>query len=300
MPASIRLIRGRLKSVKNTKKITKAMELVSAAKMRKAVSAVLASRPYATIARQAVRAMTKKLEEGVTHPLLTERRDVRRALFIVFTSDKGLCGGFNAQLLKKTEQAMREYEAKGIEVKIVAIGKRGGNYFRNRPDKLVSVFTNLSNNPSSLEIRPIGKIAVDGFIGGTYDRVLLAYTDFKSPLVQTPRVMPLLPLGEDDALGAVGGDEKKEETAAGTGFVFEPDPKTLLDLIVPRLAETLLYQALLESSASEHSARMMNMKNATSSATDMINDLTFVMNQARQAGITREISEISAGKAALE
>jgi len=290
MAVSLRLIRSRVKSVKNTKKITKAMELVSAAKMRKAVAADLASRSYASAARLVVEEVARTLPAGVHHPLLHKNDQAKaRSLFLVFSSDKGLCGGFNAQILKTTELEIRRRKDSGEEVDVIAIGKRGASYFKSRAN-LMAAFSDLSNNPQSRDVLPISSLAVKEFLKGNYRQVVLCYNDFKSAMVQVPTVRVALPLVA----------EGKHEGEGGAEFLFEPEPQELLNIIVPRLVETLIFQALLESNASEHSARMMNMKTATSSATDMIDDLTFLMNQVRQAGITREISEISAGKAALE
>ncbi|MFH0928097.1 MAG: ATP synthase F1 subunit gamma, partial [bacterium] len=302
MPASIRLVRSRLKSVKNTKKITKAMELVSASKMRKAVLSVLASRPYCQFAREAVFASAKKLPEGLSHAYLETRPNPASTLLIIFSSDKGLCGSFNSQLLRTAEGQYQKELAAGRRVSIVAAGKRGANYFKTKKAELLNVFTNLANNPTASDARPIAKIAVDEFLSKTYDQVKLVYTDYRSALVQKPKVVNLLPLVEtaDADLGRVNEEQTPEKNLDKVEYLFEPDPKKLIDALVPRLLEVLLYQALLESNASEHSARMMNMKNASDAARDMIDDLTLTMNQARQAGITREISEISAGKAALE
>jgi F-type H+-transporting ATPase subunit gamma len=292
MAVSLRLIRARVKSIKNTKKITKAMELVSAAKMRKAVAANLASRAYSSAARKIIEDVAGRISAEEAHHLMIPRTDVKKVLMIVFTSDRGLCGSFNAQVVRLADTEVKARQAKGQGVQLVSVGKRGAMTFKIRGLDADHIFSNLSNNPTAQDVWPIAKIAVKGFMDGSFDEVMLAFTDFKSALVQTPRVTRLLPFIADvqaEDVGEYQGD-----------YAFEPSPKELLDTVVPRLVETLIYQALLESNASEHSARMMNMKNATSNASDMIDDFTLMMNQVRQAGITREISEISAGKAALE
>jgi F-type H+-transporting ATPase subunit gamma len=278
------------------------MELVSAAKMRKAIQAVLASRPYALAARRLVKKIAAKLPVEKTHPLLRNSGALKKILLIAVSSDKGLCGGFNAQILRTAKNFLTEKRAMGAEIDLIAVGKRGASFFKNQPVNIVGMYTNLSNNPLTKDIWPITKFATDGFLKQTYDKVFVAYTDFKSALVQKPAIVQLLPFGSETSqdLGSVGDGKVEAAPEIEAEYVFEPDLEKLLDCIVPRLVEVSMYQAILESNASEHSSRMMNMKNATSAASDMIDDLTFTMNQVRQATITREISEISAGKAALQ
>jgi len=272
------------------------MELVSAAKMRKAIAADLASRAYATAARKIIEDVSASSHGAEALHLLMKPHDaVKSVLMVVFTSDRGLCGSFNSQVLRIADTEMRARQAKGQKVSLITIGKRGAVVFKARGVEAAHVFTNLSNNPTSNDIRPVAKIAITGFLSGEFDEVVLAYSDFKSALVQVPKVTQLLPL-----VSVENVDDTRSTIHESSEFIFEPTAKELLEAVVPRLIETLVYQALLESNASEHSARMMNMKNATTNASDMIDDFTLMMNQVRQAGITREISEISAGKAALE
>jgi F-type H+-transporting ATPase subunit gamma len=218
---------------------------------------------------------------------------------IYFSSDRGLCGGFNAQLLRRyTEFAGKRDDA----IEIVAIGRKGQDALRRRDARIVAAFTDLANEPTAASVRPVADIAIQEFRSGAYDAVHIAYTDFRSALVQTPNVRQLLPIVRIEGLGEVGDAEAAEPRKDGTAgeFLFEPSPQAVLDAMLPRLVEAQIYQALLESSASEHSARMMAMRSATDAASEMIDDLTLTYNQARQAGITREIAEISSGKAALE
>ena len=325
MPASTRVIRRRIKSVTNTRKITKAMELVSASKMRRAVNSVLATRPYATLAWETLTELARVKDTEKFHPLLFKNAEVEKILLILITSDRGLCGGFNAQMLKKTIIFLQHPKNKNVE--IITIGKKGQDAARRLNLAMVATFTNLSNHPTITDVRPIAKIALDDFAAKKYRKVYLAYNDFKSSIVQVPTVKQLLPLEKNEELGEAGypspqpspprgeGVIKKEATSStlslegrgqGEGesqsseFLFEPSPKTVLETMIPRLTEMQIYQAILESSASEHSARMVAMKNASDSAKDMIDDLVFTFNQVRQATITREIAEISASKAALE
>ncbi len=308
MAVSTRLVRRRIKSVTNTRKITKAMELVSASKMRKAISAVLGTRPYANSAWRAVEEIAKVTDPSA-HRLLQRNDGVPRALVIVFSSDRGLCGGVNSRLLK----TLYEFVGKSRrQLDFVVIGKKGQQALRRRRLDIIASFSDLTHNPRLTEVLPIAKLAMDDYGLSKYESVWLAFTDYRSSLVQDPVVRQLLPivrvagLGEVDSV--VAGVQKPGASAAeqadfGTRsyqYEFEPSPDVVLDAMLPRLVETQVYQALLESLASEHSARMLAMRSASDSADEMIDQLTLTLNQARQAGITMEIAEISSGKAALE
>ncbi len=298
MPANTRTIKRRIKSVKNTKKITKAMELVAASKMRKATAAVVGTRPFTQLAWETVRAIAK-VTDPATHPLLAPRTEVKRVLFVLFTSDRGLCGGFNVRMIKEATKALGVYHE--VEVDTITVGRRGADAMRRIQKNIIASFTDLTNTPKFTDTLPISKLVLQDYAEGKYDKVAIAYTDFRSAITQTPRVIDLLPLKPDEEIGEIGEEERgtrKEEKQAE--YRFEPSPKEVLDAILPRIVETMVWQALLESAASEHSARMMAMRSASDAAGEMIDNLTFTFNQIRQAGITREIAEISAGKAALE
>jgi F-type H+-transporting ATPase subunit gamma len=296
MAVNTRVIRRRIKSVTNTKKITKAMEMVAASKMRKAVGSVLSTRPYATLAWEMVGEISR-LTDVATHPLLGKPTKSRNAtLLILITSDRGLCGGFNAQMLKETFKFLRAEGGKEIDV--ITIGKKGGDAIRRVKKNVIASFADLTNNPRAKDVLPVARLAMDEFVAGKYESVFLAYTDYVSAIKQIPRVRQLLPIIKDE-----DAERSPSEALAkdgGYGFMFEPNPKEILEVMLPRLVETQVFQALLESAASEHSARMLAMRNASDAAGEMIDDLTFTFNQARQAAITREISEISAGKAVIE
>ncbi|WKZ29301.1 MAG: ATP synthase F1 subunit gamma [Patescibacteria group bacterium] len=298
MAINSKAINRRIKSVVNTKKITKAMELVSASKMRKAVQAVLASRPYAKMAWSLATRLEAKGEEA--HPLMREPEEGGRVLAVLVTSDRGLCGGFNAQVLKTAAELVR---SRGIEkVDFIAVGRRGEQWIRRRNLPLKAAFGDVvaGGAPAAAKIRPIARMLRNGFTDGTYGEIVVVYTDFVSSILQKPRVKTLLPLRKDSELGEVRGHHEAGANEKMTGeYLFEPNPRGVLDALLPRIAEAQLYQAVLESLASEHSARMLAMKNATDAASDMIDDLRLTFNQARQAGITQEIAEISAGRAAL-
>jgi len=300
MALSTRAIRRRIKSVKNTNKITKAMELVSASKMRKAVSSVLLSRPFSKLAWDTVSAVGAVVDVSL-HPLLKRNNKTGKVLMILLTSDRGLAGGFNSNMLKKAMTVVKETGAEKIEV--IAVGRKGADAARRAGLKLVASFTGITNSPKFEEVLPIGKMAIDEFVKENYDRVLLVYTDFVSAVTQQPIVLELLPFGsvsDYSTIGQVSTKQTPDEKPVVIDYAFEPSPSEVLNRLLPRLVETMLYQAVLESAASEHSARMMAMRNASDAAADMINSLTFTYNQFRQAAITREIAEISGGKAALE
>lgn len=286
MAVQTRTIKRRIKSVKNTRKITKAMELVSASKMRKAVNAVLSSRPYAALARETVAAVSRVSDTSL-HPLLRSGGEVKRALVVVFASDRGLAGGFNVNVLRKTVATIHELGA--VSVDAVCVGKRAIDAVRKAGKPIIAQFVDLSNTPRFEDILPVGRLIISEFTKGAYDAVLVISTDYVSALTQRPNVIELLPIRS-----------QKTETAGQVEYAFEPSPTDVLNRMLPRLVETMVYQALLESAASEHASRMMAMRSASDAAGDMIDALTFTFNQARQAGITQEIAEISSGKAALE
>lgn len=296
MPVSTRLIRGRIKSVANTRKITKAMELVAAAKMRKAVQLTLASRDYARTIRQVV-GEVGGLVDPSTHPLLAGRPVARKTILAIASSDRGLCGSFNAQLMRKALDFIR---TRTEEVAVVTVGKRAEQAVKRAGYPIQAAFESVSNAPSFERSAPIGNLLYGEFTAGRADRIFIAFTDFKNALTQIPTVSQLLPIIPESELPKASNDEEEAKELEEPKALFEPDAPTLLDTLLPRLLEMQIYQSLLESAASEHSARNTAMHSATENATGMLDDLTLTFNQARQAMITREISEISAGKAALE
>lgn len=312
MAVSSRLIKRRIRSVANTRKITKAMELVAASKMRKSVQLAVSSRAYSSTLTRVVDDI-RTLIDPKLHPLLTGRGGAPVDLIVVAASDRGLCGGFNGQLLKKTVEFLRSRSSK--EIRIVTVGKRAELAMRRTTHQIAAAFEAISSDPSFARTRPIGELIYREFIEQKVDRIFLVYTNFRSAISQVPAVVQLLPVIPEAELSRTSEQETEQESdtdvdtyaAESPGeqdedeaVLFEPHPRQILDALLPRLLETQIYQALLESSASEHSARMMAMRNATENASEMLQDLTLTFNQARQAGITREISEISAGKAALE
>lgn len=298
MAGSTREIRRRIRSIGSTRKVTKAMELISSAKMRKASQAVLATRAYAD------RAWNLLLNLGArtaadAHPLLAKRKGSRIGLVLISTN-RGLVGGFNALLAGAVTQFMHEQGVAPSSAQIVLLGKRGRNVGVRLGTPIAAEFEKADVVTHVDEVRPLAKLVTDDFVAGTFDRVILAYTDFVSMIVQKPRVRQLLPLERDPMLGAVGRAPEPEVVSSIREYVFEPGVHEVLNTVLPRLVQMQLYQAVLESTASEHAARMVAMRNASDAANDLIDDLTLSYNQARQAGITQDLSEISASRAALE
>lgn len=301
MAVQARTIKRRIKSVKNTKKITKAMELVAASKMRKAVNAVMDTRPYAELAWRTVQSIGDKVDVS-EHPMLRAPDDAENVLMLLIASDRGLAGGFNTYIIREALEMIKETESE-TDVDTICVGKRATRGMQKRDIPVLASFEEVTKDPKYDEILPIGRMLINQFMKGDYKRVVIAYTDFESALKQQPKILNLLPLGpreETEAIGQVDQEEPQHEVTQADEYTFEPNPSDVLDKMLPRLVETTVYQAVLESAASEHSSRMMAMKNASDSANDMIDDLNFEYNQARQASITREIAEISSGKAALE
>lgn len=261
------------------------MELVAASKMRRAIAQALKSRTYARKAEETIGDALARLPEGVTHALLSAHPQAKKTLFVVFSSDRGLAGGLNANLLRFARETLEAF----AEVDIIAVGKKGGDGMQRLGKNVIARFPALSNNPALADLLPVAQMALSGFLEGKYREVRVIFTDFISGISQAPREQMLLPLAET----ATAKEAKPE-------ILFEPSAQEVLNATLPALAETLLWQTLLESTASEHAARMMAMKNASDAASDMLESLTFTYNQARQGAITQEIAEISGGKSALE
>lgn len=313
--AKTKEISRRIKSVANTKKITRAMEMVAAAKMRKALEAVLKTRTYANLSWETVLRLAKlsQAQSEPLHRLLTKRKKINRVAIIVITSNRGLCGGFNSALIAKIKESIVRHP---VKTDFILVGRKGTPLYGLPNTEVAAEFSKEDILTSISEIAPIGKMAASDYLSRKYDKVLVAYTDFVSASSQIARVKQILPvdLNVDEYLGVASSNPKigvtkemiteksNEHLAVEQGkyeFVFEPSPRAVLDKIIPRLLEIQLYQAFLESNASEHSARMSAMHQATEAASDMVAELTLFYNKARQAGITAEIAEISAGANAL-
>ena len=292
--AGTKEIKRRIKSVKSTKKITKAMELVSASKMKRAISATLASRAYAGYSWEVLQSLSSYIEE-TTNPLL-QTRPVQKTLVILITSNRSLCGGYNSQITRKTPSYLREHEGESID--FVSIGSKGESSLRRIGQNIVASFNNLSDKPKLSDIYPIANFAIDLYKEAKYDKIVVAYTDFVSGLTQIPRIHTLLPVQKEELKQEI--EEAKNHTSQSkTDYTFEPSYEVLMSMIVEKIARMRIYQMILESTASEHSARMLAMKNASDAAGEMIDELTLAFNKARQGSITQEISEISAGMASV-
>lgn len=304
MAQSSRDIQRRIKSVKNTKKITKAMELVSAAKMRKAVSRVLASRSYSDLVWDTVLHLVSKTDTS-HHPFFQEPKQVKNVAVIIISTNRGLCGSFNTQLVTKVLDTVKTHCPDAVKTDVITCGTKGRDELRKHKVNLVADFHKEDITEKSDDIRPMIHMASKDYLAKKYDKVFIAYTDFMSSLKQVPHVKQLLPIVPeiDETLGHINHEKDQVDKISVDNFaefVFEPGTREILDAFLPRLMEVQVYQAVLESEASEHSARMFAMRNASDAAGDMIDELTLVYNQARQAGITAEIAEIAAGSAALE
>jgi len=287
---SLKVIRTRIASVKNTQKITRAMKMVAAARLRRAQQAILEVRPYALETLEVLSAVAARAggDEEV-HPLLA-RRDPEHVMLVVLTSDRGLAGAFNANINKAAFRFYKELERQGSEVTFAAIGRKGRDYLRRRDAKLEKEFTGVFENLSVQKAGEIGRYIVDRYTNMDLDACYLIYNEFKSAITQSVTVEPLLPIRPMDF--------PADETAVD--FIYEPDKVGLLDRLLPMYVEVEVYRALLESVASEHGARMTAMDAATSNAKEMIAKLTMQFNRARQSAITKELMEIVGGAEALK
>lgn len=298
---STRIIKRQIQSTKNIAKITKAMQMVSAAKMRKSQTAALIARPYAEAALKLLGNVSNSLEAQKDYPL-THKREVKKLCLVVITSDKGLCGGLNSSVLKEANRIIAENQDK--EICLVAIGKKAEKFFRGKQN-IVAIFDGIGDTVELMETLPISRLLMKDFLAGDYDKVVAVYTNFVSTLKQTVETRALLPVSQKsikktiDELGEdeIGRTKKMKDT---TEYIFEPSPEEVLKKLLPNLVETQVFHIVLESNASEHSARMVAMKNSTDSARDLLEDLQLYYNSARQGKITQEMTEIAAGVAAQE
>lgn len=296
--AGTKEIKRRIKSVKNTKKITKAMELVSASKMKRAIGSALGSRAYSNYSWEVLESLSQYVTE-TKNPLLLKREE-GKTLIIFVTSNRGLCGGYNSQITRKV---ISEIKKSSDVIDFISVGKKGEGALRRTGQNIVASFNELPDSPKLMDVYAIANLAIDMYKSGEYNQVRVAYTDFVSALSQIPHVRTILPVSKTAIAEEIdeARDSQKPNTKdkTPTDYTFEPDYETLMSIIVEKIARMRVYQMILESSASEHSARMMAMKNASDAAGEMIDDLTLAFNKARQANITQEISEISAGMASV-
>jgi F-type H+-transporting ATPase subunit gamma len=284
-----RRLRRRIRSVKSTQQITRAMEMIAASRINRAVRRVEEAVPYARMIHAIIRGLAASTE-AISHPLIAAHEQVRTVGLCVNTSDRGLAGAYNTNILRRAERLTKEEQEVGREVVLYAIGRKAELYFRWRGTPLEQVWTGMSDQPTYANAADIGQAVMEAYTSERLDRVWMAYTDFKSALSQVASVAKLLPV---DPRAFEGG------TAFPPQFIFEPDPTSILDHLIPRYLEHRIYAGLLESAASEHASRQRAMKAATDNAGDIIEILTRQANQARQAAITTEISEIVGGAEAL-
>ncbi|MFZ4760500.1 MAG: F0F1 ATP synthase subunit gamma [Burkholderiaceae bacterium] len=289
--AGSREIRNKIKSVQNTRKITKAMEMVAASKMRKAQERMRHARPYADKIRN-ITAHLANANPEYRHPFLQRRDTVKSAGVIVVTTDKGLCGGLNTNILRMLTQRLRELEKGGTKVQVTAIGNKGLGFMQRIGAKVVSQVTHLGDTPHLEKLIGPVKLQLDAYAAGQIDAVYLAYTRFINTMKQEPVVEQLLPLDP-----ARLQEENSREYS--WDYLYEPDAQTVLDELLLRYVEAVIYQAVAENMASEQSARMVAMKSASDNAKKVIGDLQLSYNKARQAAITKELSEIVSGAAAV-
>jgi F-type H+-transporting ATPase subunit gamma len=281
-------IRVKIRSVQNTRKITKAMEMVAASKMRKAQERMRRARPYGEKIRN-VAAHISHANPEYRHPFLVNRDSVKRVGIIVITTDKGLCGALNTNLLRMVLTQYKEWQAEGEEVEVCAIGNKGLGFMQRLGAKVVSQVTQLGDRPQMDKLIGAVKVMLDGYTSDRFDRLMLGYTRFLNTMKQEPVIEQLLPLS-GERLGA-------PETV--WDYLYEPEARAVLDQVMTRYIEALIFQAVSENMASEQSARMVAMKAASDNAATLIDELTLIYNKNRQAGITKELSEIVGGAAAV-
>ena len=294
--AGSREIRTKIKSVKNTQKITRAMEMVAASKMRKAQDRMKKARPYGDKIRNVAAHMSRANTE-YRHPFLIERDTVKRIGIIVVTSDKGLCGGLNTNVLRKTLGQMQTWESEEEQLELCCIGNKGLGFMNRVKANVVSHVVGLGDTPDMEKLIGAVKVILDGYTEDRFDRVYIFYNRFINTMKQEPVMEQLLPLTDERMKSTDAREDERKRT--GWDYIYEPEAKPVIDDIMVRYVEALIYQALTENMASEQSARMVAMKAASDNAGSVIDELTLVYNKSRQAAITKELSEIVGGAAAV-
>lgn len=280
-------IKRRMRSIKSTEKITKAMKLVSASKLRRAQGSVVSARPYKNKLKEVLSRLVASMGAAAVDPLL-EVRETKRVGFVVFASNKGLAGGYNANIMKKAHTEAKEAQAKGLDVGIVAIGRKTRDYFSKHGYTVDAEFLEVNDIPSSVDADAITKMIKSAYIAGRYDEVHIVYAEFISAMAQEPKAVKLLPI-----------ETPESESADGLDYIFEPSPAAVLSQILPLYLANQVFSALTEAKAGEHGARMTAMTAATDNANELVAKLSLSYNRARQAAITNEITEIVAGVSAI-
>lgn len=283
-----REIKTKIKSVQNTRKVTRALEMVSASKIRKAQDRMKVSRPYARVMKQVIGHLAQASSD-YQHPYMVQRANPKRVGYVIVSSDRGLAGGLNNNLFRKLLGEIRTWQEQGVEVDVVTIGQKASVFFRRIKVNMLASVTHLGDQPHLEQLIGVIKVMLDGYTAGTIDRVFIAHNQFVNTMVQRAAFDQLLPLPAADA----------QVARHDWDYIYEPDAQTVLDHVLTRYIESLVYQAVLENVASEHAARMVAMKAASDNATKLIGTLNLVYNKARQAAITQEISEIVGGAAAV-
>ena len=286
--AGAKEITGKIRSVENTKKVTSALEMVSASKIRRSQELMQATRPYTRMIRRVMGHLSKANPE-YRHPFTVRREETRKVGYIIVSTDRGLCGGLNINLFKLVLNSIQEWQGKGAEVSLVTLGKKASAFFKNINIEIAAHASDLGERPQIEDLIGSIKIMLDAYRQEQIDVVYIVYNDFINTMSQRPVLEQLLPLPETD----------DEEVRDIWDYIYEPDAETLLDTVLVRYIEADVYHAVLENLASEHAARMIAMKNATDNAGELIDELTLAYNKARQAAITQEISEIVGGAAAV-
>jgi F-type H+-transporting ATPase subunit gamma len=292
--ANTREIRLRIRSVKNISQVTRALQAVSASRVRKAMEAVQATRPYATKAWQVLTHIAGQPGRQSLHPLLTERKEVKSVIVVMISGERGLAGAYNTNVLRFTLNEFRNYR---VPVRYIAVGRKGSELLHRRGLNVVAQFTELPAEPQFADVSAAGRILVNEFLAGNADEVYLVYTDFINMIRQTPVMKKLLPLEFSTSEGLVQAEfgNQPKRTGPAPAYIYEPGQFEILEEIVPRFTSLQVFQALLESVASEHAARMVAMKNATDNASDLAGGLTLQYNKVRQQGITNEMLDIAGG-----
>jgi F-type H+-transporting ATPase subunit gamma len=292
--ASAREMRLRIKSVKNISQVTRALETVSASKVRKAINAVTATRSYATKAWQVLKHVAEQPGRDSLHPLLGQHQIVNNTLVVVVTGDRGLAGAYNSNVIRFTAQ---RFDPNPVPVKYIAVGRKGRDLLIRRRKDVIADFSNLPAAPSFMDVSAIGRMAVDEFLKGNVDEVYLVYTDFINMGRQVTTTKKLLPLELGE--GGLVEDFGQKSNGPTAAYDYEPDQREILDEIIPRFTALQVYQAILESQASEHAARMIAMRNATDNAKELVGALQLAYNKVRQQAITNDILDIVGGAEAL-
>ena len=295
--ATLLEIRRRIKSVRNIGQVTRAMQAVAASRMQRAQAQVRATRAYAENAWEVLTHLAAQREVGEElHPLL-QVRPLHTVVLVVLTGDRGLCGAFNHNIITK---AVDFIEESPWPVKLITVGRKGRDFMLRRGEDIVAEFSAIPEQPRLVDVTPIARVAIDGFLEGRFDQVCLAYSDFINVLTQRPTIKRLLPIMPAElATQAVAEYIEGVRPLPATEYIYEPDPRSIINEVLPRFTELQIYQAILESIASEHSARMVAMRNASDNASALAGDLTLEFNKARQRAITLEIMDIAGGAEAL-